>query len=370
MKIVVARENDSKKLSTFVDESPWISSFDFKKERVFSFFEKYRLQSDDFITCMLVDPKDRLLATASILFRKAWIEGVPQIIGYASDLQVSLKRSVIMNWPKVFFPLLEEEKKKRNCKYVFSVLFRSQRQAYNALIRPKTPRRELPRYYLFRRFQIVTLHGLFPFSLPILKTVEIKRAGLEDKEALAQYILSKAPQIPFCFYGSKEDFYLSLEKWKNLKLKDFILVLNKNKIVGCAASWSNRNLNRIYVEREHPFGTTIRKGLNFLSFFGLAHSLYKKNSPEIRFRYLTHVYADNPDIFYTLLKVAYKDLDKREFLAYSHFEGDLLKRPPSQFIKGSIKCGLYCILGAKDPFPNFLRHQVLQEAPDFELPFI
>ena len=370
MKLVLATKEDSERLATFYKEINWLSSFELKRERHQSFFYKYELQSDDFITYMLIDEKNRIQATASIVFRKAWVEGIEQTVGYASDLKVSLKRPVILKWPHIFFPLLEEEKKKRNCKYIFSILLKNQREAYNALIRPRSPRRQLPRYYLFRRFHITTIHGIFPFAHKPLKTIITRKAKKEDAEELADYIIKKTTASPLYYLNSKDDFFSNLNRWHNLDIEDFTLAINNKKIVGCVAPWSNKNLNQIHVVKEKPFGITLRNSLNFLSYFGLSHKLYHKKNKEITFQYMTHFYADNPDIFYSLLMVSYQSLAKNEFLVYSHFEEDILKKIPSQFISGAIQCGFYCILKPDDPFPGFLKYKVLQEAPDFELAFM
>ena len=45
-----------------------------------------------------------------------------------------------------------KEREERNCKYIFSSIGSKRNQAQNALIRPRSTRRNLPRYHLFKKY--------------------------------------------------------------------------------------------------------------------------------------------------------------------------------------------------------------------------
>src|SRR6185436_9942122 len=109
---------------------------------------------------------------------------------------VSPTRGAILSWSNHFLPVLESERESRNCKYIFSVVAHSQRQAYNAFIRPRNFRRQMPRYYLFRRFELLSLHGLWPFHDQPLQGIKIRSALDSDFEKLSEYILRKTADRP------------------------------------------------------------------------------------------------------------------------------------------------------------------------------
>ena len=153
MKLVKADPSDGDLLKKFFESTYLPGHIELQLKRPKSFFDQYRLQSDDYATYMLLDRKEQVSALATIIFREGWVEGKKQMIGYATDLRVSPTRSAILQWSQHFLPALEQERAAHNCKYVFSVVARGQRQAFNAFIRPRSPKRQMPRYYSFRSFK-------------------------------------------------------------------------------------------------------------------------------------------------------------------------------------------------------------------------
>ncbi|MCB0364334.1 MAG: hypothetical protein H6624_01135 [Bdellovibrionaceae bacterium] len=367
MRLVKATAADDQKVTDHFKDTTLPGSIDISYQRIGSFFDHYRLQSDDFVTYLLINDQDQIEAMASLIFRKALVEGEVQTIGFATDLRVSTSRGAILSWSQHFLPVLEEEKAKRNCRYIFSVVAQSQKQAYNAFVRPRSMKRRLPRYYLFRRFQIVSLHGLLPWRPRPLPSILVKRAQESDREALYAYILKKKSLRPLTFSLSLESIHQNLERWKDLHLENFLLAKDKdNNILGCTGIWSPSQTQRVYSHGYSPEALTLKEGLHLLSFLGMGKRLPPVSQP-LEFCYLTHLFAENPDIFYSLLYTAYKSTTKNEFLVYTHFDHYWLSLPPRGFLSSSMPGGFYCVLSPDQPVPDFLKPMHLHEPPDFEL---
>lgn len=162
MRLCVAEEIDSAKLKEYFALSPQQGPIDLRAQRMGSFFDKYKLYSKDYVTYFLVDDEDQIQGLASITFAPGFINGKEEIIGYATDLRISSSRKAILSWSQHFLPILEKERAKRNCRYVFSVVARSQKTASNAFLRPRSNRRQLPRYHLYRKFSVIGIHGRMP----------------------------------------------------------------------------------------------------------------------------------------------------------------------------------------------------------------
>lgn len=370
MKLVKATEEDNERILHFFSQSPVPGSATLRLRRMFNFFNQYRLQTQDYVTYLLVDDRDQVQAMASLLFRSAVVDGHKEIVGYATDLRVAPHRKAILTWTQYFLPVIETERAKRNCRYIFSVISSSQSSAYNAFIRPRLIRRQIPRYHLFRRFQLVTLHGLWPFHSQPLSGIRLRHAKVSDQNAIAEYIVQRTKDRPLRLYDSAEDFSNQLDRWHDLRTDNFILAENQEgKIIGCVAPWSSERIQRIHPLTYNAKAQNLHDVLWFLSWFGWARPIAGQDR-EFEFRYLTHLYADNPDIFYSLLYQAYKMSGKSEFLVYPHFEGELLTRPPQSFLSAETDFGLYCILSPTDPIPDFLKPKALNQAPVFEPAFI
>src|SRR5690606_1715128 len=141
--------------------------------------------SEDFDTFVMENDDGDILGVATLVFRDAIIQGKTEKIGYGTDLQVVPTRLATQAWPELFLPSFVEAVERRNCKYTFSVINFSQSQAMNALLRPRAQRRDIPRYYLLKRFEVVGLHArsLLPQGNP-LNTVKVSEGTTEDLEPL------------------------------------------------------------------------------------------------------------------------------------------------------------------------------------------
>ncbi|MCB0419935.1 MAG: hypothetical protein KDD61_03015 [Bdellovibrionales bacterium] len=370
MKLIRATQDDEPLLTEFFEQSILPGQIELRLKRPQGFFKQYEMQSKDFVTYMLLDKKDEICALATIVFRQGWIHGEPQTIGYATDLRVSPTRSAVLHWSQHFLPALEQERAIHNCKYVFSVVARGQRQAFNAFIRPRSPKRQMPRYYSFRSFQAIMLHGLYPLASPPLKTIETRKAREMDREALCDYIFRKKQIKPYYFANSPEMVSQQIDAWPNLKLEDFWVAFDyQSNVVGCLAPWHSKETQQWVPAAFHRKGKSLQESLQLASYLRLAHRFGQLHQP-LDFFFLTHLFADNPDIFYSLLWHAFKETTINQFLTYTHFEKDLMTTPPRGFIHSGAGANLYSILSPNEPPPELLRPTFHRTQPDFELAFI
>lgn len=353
MKLIQAQEEDQERLNSFFSNSLLPGPIDIQFSRE-NFFAPYHIQSDDFATYILVNEKDQIEAMASLVFCQAYLEGERQIIGFAKDLRVANSRKATLSWPQYFLPTLEAEKKKRNCQLVFSVVAQGQRKAYNTLIRPRSLKRQMPRYHQYQRLKVITVHGHLPFSPPPIRSLELRQGQASELDALINYILKKRRELNFSYSRQISELKASLERWPHLDMENFILALDSQQnIVGCTGLWKPNTVQNLKINQYHGRAKTLQESLQILSWFGKAHPLPKAGG-SLDLVYMTHLYADNPDIFYGLLKNAYERLTKYESLVYVNFERDRLTRPPRSLITSEIQAALYCLLSPHEEIPEIL----------------
>lgn len=366
MQLVIASEADNDRILEFFSRASFPGDVEVRFRRMFNFFNHYRKQTNDFVTYLLLNDKNEIEAMATLLFRKAYIHGEEQTVGYATDLRVSGSRRATLHWSQHFLPVIETERQKRNCKYMFSIVARSQRQAYNALIRPRSLKRKLPRYHLFRTLQLVSVHGLWPLQPKPLKGIRVTQGQPEDFADVANYLVKSFAERPLHHLGSSEDFRSALENWQGLSMKDFLLARNsRNEILGCCALWSARQVQRYYALKYSQSGENFRQILFWLSFLFDMHRMPQSGS-ELLPVFMTFHQVDNPDVHDSLMHAAFKSIRKDEFLIYPHFNGDLKTLPPKAFITIKQRFGLFCLLSPNDPMPEFLRPTLLSPGPVFE----
>lgn len=369
LRVELAQESDSEKLKNFVINQPYLKNnpMELVVDRKGSFFDKYRLQTDDFLTYKMVNENEDIEGIASLLFRKTLLNGEETQVGFATDLRISSSREAIVSWPDKLLPALQEGAIQKNCDYIFSVMNSNQSQAYNALIRPRSARRNIPRYYFYRKYNLITIHGKVPFTnLPFLKSINIAPMQPNDLEALAHYLRSKAIHKPLSFPYSVELLQERFKTWKGFEMHNFLIAKNsRGDIIGCVAPWKASQIIDISVMKYTGFGETIYTFSKWLSYLGFVKRLPPEGG-DIKIKFLTHFYADNPDIFAALLAEAFRITNKDELLTYPHFLRTPLTMPPKSFLVSSIPFSIYTVLPPEKALPDFLQLHKVTPPPEIE----
>ncbi len=368
MRLCRAEEKDSEKLKEFFSEQKVPGVITYSVDRHGSFFDKYRLQSDDFVTFMMVDHNEQIQGVATLVFRKARLNQVEQVVAYAMDLRITKSRKAVMLWTQLFLDAFYQEAKERESIYTFSVIERTESAAYNALIRPRQSRRKLPRYYLFRQFYAVSIHGKWPLlgEEPIT-SLTIRNADINDAEEIHSYLEAQKEGKTLSFPLSFEEFIHRIKNWRGLDWSDFIIAKDADgNICGCVAPWESEHIQTYKIHEYSGRSHLLYQGLIYASLLGFANKLPSVGDA-IEPVILTHLAADNPDIFHALLENCYQKLNDRQFLLYGTFKGDYNLRPPRSYIFAQIPYGLYSVLRPQQNFPDFLRPNPWSPAPDLEL---
>jgi len=370
MRFYRATEADSDELKNFYSEVTLHGPIDISNVRPRNFFDQYRLQSSDFETFVLKNNENQIEGLGTIIYRKANIKGEEVLVGYCTDLRIAPTREAILTWTKHFLPVLEMAMKTRGCKYFFSVVVPQDGKAYNALVRPRSSRRNIPRFYMLSRFELVNVLGRLPLASKPLRTIEIDRGDIKDLEPLVQYLSTKSKERNLSFIYTMELMKERFSRWPGFQIENFLIARDHDKnIIGCVAPWDSFEVQHFRVAQYHGFSRTLKRALDLSAFFGLSQSLPALDH-SLNFLYLTHLYADNPDIFYSLLYESYEMAKPTKFLTYQHFSNDLTTLPPKAFISTTFPLAVYSLLPPAVPLPEFLRMSLQQFSPDIEAALI
>jgi hypothetical protein len=376
MEILRASESDSPRLKAFFERMVLPGAIDFSLHRHGSFFDQYRLFSDDHETLMMVDDDLEIAGMASVLFREGNINGEKQIWAFATDLRIAPTRKAISQWAQKFLPELEAACEQRRCKFVFSAVHTSDNQAYNALIRPTShTRRRLPRYHLMNRFRVIGIHGRVPFSEKPLQSIRLTEMRHGDLEPLCAYLVESDKRRFLSGLPTPQNFLEELGRWPGLRLPDFRIARDsKGKILGCAALWDGRRTQTWVPQSYNGIAATLHQSLSLGSLFRVTRPLADPGEP-LAMKYLTHLHCDTPEVFHRLADEAYSRVERPEFLAYLHFRGNWRTLPPLSFITTSLPYGFYMVLPPNLDVPDLrLRTpgttRMDQLPPEFEMAWL
>lgn len=359
MKLEIAKPENSKDLAEFFKSFVIHGTVEIKIDRMGNFFAPYDIQSEQHITYQL-STSEGIEGVASFLIKDVAFNGDIARVAIGKDLRISTNRRAVLEWSQHFLPVLEELKSTLKVQHFFSILSMSDLQALNAFVRPRDLKRPLPRYHLFRRFNIVSLHGQFPWAKNPLPHLRIRRGGPHNVDALIDYIVKKSKERDLSTVYGESSFYDKWERWKGLKLEDFLIAFDaKENIIGCVAPWSSGGVQEFIPMSYSLPAHNFRQFLKFGKLLGWTRPLTKpysrlKMEASFNFKYLNFLFANNPDIFEALLWKAYRESKENEFLVYAQLRSEFQFRPPLTWISASLPFGLYALLHPEQEPPDFL----------------
>jgi len=372
MILEIARPEDSWDLKQFYKEFHIGELMEFTIDRPDDFFTPYDIQSDQHVTYLLRHPENRTIqGVATFIIQNVWLGNRLRTVAVARDLRILPNRQAILSWGQYFMPVLDEIRKGYDVDYFFSVLNMSEAKVLNTFIRPRHHKRPWPRYHLFRRFNIVSIHGILPGTENPLPKMRIRKADPAWHDSLMYYILQKKKSKELSSIYDRASLENFIQRWKNLSLNDFYIALDsQDNIVGCVAPWSAAQIQEFIPHRYNLVAHNFRQFLKFGKWLGWTRTLTKpvprlKREAPLNFRYMTCFLADNEDIFEALLWRVYHEVQPYEFLVYLQMRTDLYMRPPAGWVSAMLPYGLYCLVPPDEEMPEFL-HPSYDAACDWE----
>lgn len=359
MNLEIAQPQNDRELREFYEQFSQKGVLEVRPSRPQGFFRPYQVHSDDWRTYILRDENAQIQAVASFIFRQTLLEDRQVKVAWATDLRVAPLRRPLLEWSQNFLPVIRGIYEEQKVETIFSVINRSD-LSQNVFLRPRSAKRTWPRYHMYRKFDLVTLHGRFPWAKGNLPYVKVVRADQSMKADLVAYLQARAQYRPFASIWNLESFDERLRRMPGMRLEDFFVALDfKDKIVGCMGSWNGEAIQEFrpltYGLRAHNF----RQFLKFGRFLGWTRPLTKPvrstgfEAP-LHFRYLCYSFAANEDIFESLLKTAFQSTQPGEFLMYARPEHDFRRNPPAGWIAAELPYALYCLVPPEMPTPAFL----------------
>lgn len=375
MKLEIAQPEDSKALVEFFKSFPLKGHVQIKIDRDGNFFAPYEIQSDKHLTYQLKD-EGKIEGIASFVVRDVLLGNHPTTVAFGRDLRISSNRRAILEWSQHFLPVMNEVSHTLGSQYLFSVMSMADVQALNAFVRPRSMKRPLPNYHLFRRFNLVSVHGRLPWAKNPLPHLRLRRGSESNRDALMHYVIQKSRLKDLSLTWDSQSFHEKLERWKGLKLEDFVVAFDKDEnIVGCVAPWSAGAMQEIIPMEYSLRGHNFRQFLKFGKMLGWTRTLTKpysrlKIEAGFNFKYLTFLYADNGDVFESLLWKAFDDAQENEFLVYTQTRSEFIYRRPRNWVSAKMPFGVYLLLPPDSPVPSFMHpnnERAIEMEPFFAL---
>lgn len=346
-----AQAEDAENLNTFFSSIPTQGSIDIKILRQIDFFSLYRRMNVEYSSCLLEEKTKthtEILGTASFLHNTSKVGSQFYKTSFACDLRVSSNRKAILTWPKYFLPQLKKLTSEKNINNFITAINLENSQVTNAFIRTKNKKSNRPVYELIRKFNLVTLHGFYPFIFEPNYDVKVEYALEKSTQAdLINYLKLKLLELDLVPLSLSSALENTLHDSLLYSLRQFVVAKNADgKIVGCCYPLSSTLLQDYLPQRYDQQSNNFRQFLKFTSLLNFGRKLTKpfsrtQKDETLNFQFLHFLFFDHPDVFARLCHYTFKKSTQNEFLVYSYEQDQFGYKPPIGTINSETQFGLY-----------------------------
>ncbi len=348
LKIREATSSDSKLLNRFFTSVPISGSIEIKiarEEQFFSFYQRLNLPYKTFI----LEDGNEILGTASFLIRELQFKEKTLKVAQACDLRIAPNRKAILTWSKFFLPLIEEIRIAENCDSFITSINHTETQAMNAFIRPKMRRPEQPAYSLSRKYNLISIHGNYPWQSGLNENISVRAYNSSDKDELIQFVSERLKNYCFVPTVLAQDMADYIHRSFLYSWSQFLIAFSKEKkIIGCVQPISSSLLQDYLPQDYNQQAHNFRQFLKVAQWLRIGRRLTKpysrsKKQEALNFRMLHFFLYDHAEVQKALLQAAFQSSKQNEFLVYAAEKDDYTKLPPKGSIYAEIPYGIYNI---------------------------
>lgn len=348
LKLREATPEDSQKLNDFFTSIPTIGAIDIKMQRelhFFSFYQRIGMPSKTFI----LEDENEIVGTASFLIRDLQFDTRKLRMAQACDLRISPNRKAILSWSKYFHPLLEELRLTAPCDGFMTSINQTETQSMNAFIRPKLKRPHQPMYSLARSYNLVSIHGFYPWMTKPNKNIRVRSYQSSDKQKLTDFINSQLTQFDFVPTHLQQNLQDYIHRSILYSWSQFLIAFDpEDQIIGCVQPISSSLLQDYFPQEYNEQAHNFRQFLKVAQWLGFGRRLTRPFSSSqkqeaLHFKLLHFLCANHSEVLKALVYESYRTSKQNEFIIYAHEKEDFTKRPPKSSIHAEIPYGLYSI---------------------------
>jgi len=291
-----------------------------------------------------------------------------------TNMKSDESRQAYVSWTDKLLQEVLKIKEKHQASYAMFLLSRRMQNSFRHLIRPRRKKRDQLRFNHLRAVKVEMIQGRRFFADAPLEHVKIRRATKEDADAISGYI-KRATQTmaikrvlgdgalenEMSKLGSGDFSNLALAESHDSKIVGMLGVFDPKKFINACMDLDEVKDSVFFVTQSFlKAGSYIKKDLRPVF----------DNKP-IDFKFFTHIYSNNKDIFYSLISWWLDQyFDSKTVFLYPHFKGDLIAPPPSSLFSSDFPADLYLMQSPDDPPSPLLKPSFFSQQIDIDLPLL
>ena len=326
----------------------------------------------------LLDRNDKgeVVASLDYIVRDFFLNEIDGPIKFVliTNMKSDETREAYLSWSDRLLSEVMRIKEKSGASYVLFLLSRRMQESFGHLIRPRRKKRDQLRFNHLRSMNIEMIQGRRFFADSPLEHVKVRRANEGDAHAISGYIKRATQTMAIKRLTGenvlkKEMTSLGHPDFSNLALAESY----DNKIVGVLGVFDPQQFIKASLDLDEVKDSIFFVTQSFLKI----GSYFKKdlrpvfdNKP-IDFKFFTHIYCNNKDIFYSLISWWLNETySTKPVFLYPHYKGELKTSPPDSVFSSDFPADLYLMQDPDDPPSGLLKPNFFTPHIDIDLPLL
>jgi hypothetical protein len=283
-------------------------------------------------------------------------------------------REAYLSWSDRLLSEVMKVKERTGASYVLFLLSRRMQESFRHLIRPRRKKRDQLRFNHLRSLNIEMIQGRRFFAEPPLEHVKIRRATKDDAHSISGYIKRATQTIAIKRVIGEDVLIKEIESFGEKGFSNLALAESfDKKIVGVLGVYDPSDYVKASLDLDE-----VKDSIFFVtqSFLKIGSYIKKDLRPVfdnkvINFRFFTHNYCNNKDIFYSLIHWWLDETsDTKPVFLYPHYKGELKTAPPSSLFTSEFPADLYLMQDPDDPPSQLLKPNFFSPHIDIDLPLL
>ena len=285
-------------------------------------------------------------------------------------------REAYLSWSDRLLSEVLKVKERTGASYVLFLLSKRMQDSFKHLIRPRRrKKRDHLRLNHLRSLKIQMIQGRRFFSDSPLKHVKIRRATREDARSISGYIKRVTLTMAIKRVVGEGTLVKEMESLGHGDFSNLALAESHDKkIVGILGVYDPQTHLGASLDLDEVKDSIFFITQSFLkmgSYFKKDLRPVSGNKKPIDFKFFTHIYCNNKDIFYSLIHWWLDEsYSTKPVFIYPHYKGEFKTAPSRSLFSSDFPADLYLMQDPDDPPSQLLKPNFFTPHIDIDLPLL
>ncbi len=288
-----------------------------------------------------------------------------------TNMKSDESRQAFVSWSDKLLSQVMEIKEKTKASYVLFLLSRHVQNRFKGFILPRRNKRDQLRFNHIRSLDIQMIQGRGFLADKPLKHVHVRRAVPSDVSAISGYIKRASTEMAIKRVVGEEELQKEMSLLGSSDFSNIAVAeSHEQKIVGLLGVFNPMEHLKTCLDLDEVKDSIFFVTQSFLKFGSIFSKKIRpvESSKNLNFRFFSHIYCNNKDIFYSLMCWWLDQTQKEKpVFIYPQYKGELKLTPSPSIFYSNFPADLYLMQKPDAPPSPLLKPNYFTPHIDIDL---